>query len=100
MILLFFFFSSRRRHTRSYGDWSSDVCSSDLEVGRDGDLVVVDPRNIEAVTAKRVRYKCGWTPFEGMEGCFPRTVYLRGEAIIDDGEAISDGQGRLIGGSS
>src|SRR5437867_6259165 len=25
-----FFFSSRRGHTRSYGDWSSDVCSSDL----------------------------------------------------------------------
>src|SRR5437879_7679075 len=25
-----FFFSSRRRHTRSIGDWSSDVCSSDL----------------------------------------------------------------------
>src|SRR5207248_8379743 len=24
-------FSSRRRHTRSYGDWSSDVCSSDLQ---------------------------------------------------------------------
>src|SRR5437867_5766292 len=28
---VFFFFSSRRRHTRSYGDWSSDVCSSDLD---------------------------------------------------------------------
>src|SRR6266849_7367361 len=26
----FFFFSSRRRHTRSTRDWSSDVCSSDL----------------------------------------------------------------------
>src|SRR2546426_5089502 len=26
----FFFFSSRRRHTRLQGDWSSDVCSSDL----------------------------------------------------------------------
>src|SRR6266487_367606 len=26
-----FFFSSRRRHTRWTGDWSSDVCSSDLE---------------------------------------------------------------------
>src|SRR5207248_6068007 len=26
-----FFFSSRRRHTSSYGDWSSDVCSSDLD---------------------------------------------------------------------
>src|SRR5207249_9104422 len=26
-----FFFSSRRRHTRSKRDWSSDVCSSDLD---------------------------------------------------------------------
>src|SRR6266481_1149146 len=28
---MFFFFSSRRRHTRWNCDWSSDVCSSDLE---------------------------------------------------------------------
>src|SRR5205807_6614779 len=28
--LVVFFFSSRRRHTRLQGDWSSDVCSSDL----------------------------------------------------------------------
>src|SRR5690606_10365125 len=27
---LYFFFSSRRRHTRFSRDWSSDVCSSDL----------------------------------------------------------------------
>src|SRR2546430_14462710 len=27
-----FFFSSRRRHTRFDCDWSSDVCSSDLEL--------------------------------------------------------------------
>src|SRR5882762_12033614 len=26
-----FFFSSRRRHTRFKCDWSSDVCSSDLD---------------------------------------------------------------------
>src|SRR5262245_64803455 len=26
-----FFFSSRRRHTRCLSDWSSDVCSSDLD---------------------------------------------------------------------
>src|SRR5688500_10758873 len=31
-MMLFFFFSSRRRHTRLQGDWSSDVCSSDLNV--------------------------------------------------------------------
>src|SRR2546429_3670963 len=28
----FFFFSSRRRHTRCSRDWSSDVCSSDLQL--------------------------------------------------------------------
>src|SRR2546426_2666770 len=30
LYFFFFFFSSRRRHTRLQGDWSSDVCSSDL----------------------------------------------------------------------
>src|SRR3989475_11251405 len=30
-IMIFFFFSSRRRHTRFDCDWSSDVCSSDLD---------------------------------------------------------------------
>src|SRR2546427_10964285 len=29
--MFFFFFSSRRRHTRFDCDWSSDVCSSDLD---------------------------------------------------------------------
>src|SRR3712207_486351 len=28
---MLFFFSSRRRHTRYWRDWSSDVCSSDLD---------------------------------------------------------------------
>src|SRR5690554_7450766 len=31
LVSFFFFFSSRRRHTRCGRDWSSDVCSSDLE---------------------------------------------------------------------
>src|SRR3989449_6419584 len=31
MCVLLFFFSSRRRHTRCSRDWSSDVCSSDLQ---------------------------------------------------------------------
>src|SRR5436189_5153094 len=32
MYIICFFFSSRRRHTIYIGDWSSDVCSSDLAV--------------------------------------------------------------------
>src|SRR5256885_13149244 len=46
-----FFFSSRRRHTRLQGDWSSDVCSSDLLpsttvkqiVGPAGGTLVIGP---------------------------------------------------------
>src|SRR5256885_12233637 len=38
--IVFFFFSSRRRHTRLQGDWSSDVCSSDLEADASFDHLV------------------------------------------------------------
>src|SRR5437763_6825930 len=47
---LAFFFSSRRRHTRYIGDWSSDVCSSDLDVAEQralGDLEL-EPACVEA----------------------------------------------------
>src|SRR2546426_12260676 len=46
--IFLFFFSSRRRHTRLQGDWSSDVCSSDLvedaleQIGRDAGARVFD----------------------------------------------------------
>src|SRR2546426_12527237 len=64
-ILLFFFFSSRRRHTRLQGDWSSDVCSSDLltlngavnpdfaEVESDAGQFVIDPRQALFFPEKR-----------------------------------------------
>src|SRR2546427_8140552 len=46
----FFFFSSRRRHTRFDCDWSSDVCSSDLEIS-----VLSEPTRLPApVDAMRV----------------------------------------------
>src|SRR5256884_2252987 len=38
---VFFFFSSRRRHTRCSRDWSSDVCSSDLE--QDAERLIFAP---------------------------------------------------------
>ena len=46
-----FFFSSRRQHTRSDRDWSSDVCSSDLDWSApevDKELV----KNIEKIATK------------------------------------------------
>src|SRR5437762_10224204 len=52
-----FFFSSRRRHTRYIGDWSSDVCSSDLsaeakaKLGNDSALREIGEQRV----ARRVR---------------------------------------------
>src|SRR5690348_18032861 len=47
-MFLFFFFSSRRRHTRWTGDWSSDVCSSDLGQHRDDERGSGGDAKIEA----------------------------------------------------
>src|SRR2546421_3614803 len=49
----FFFFSSRRRHTRSDRDWSSDVCSSDLDAP--GDDIVEGGETDLAEIVKGVR---------------------------------------------
>src|SRR5450631_4928671 len=39
----YFFFSSRRRHTRLTCDWSSDVCSSDLDARNEEPMAALDP---------------------------------------------------------
>src|SRR5689334_24381571 len=43
MFFFFFFFSSRRRHTRWNCDWSSDVCSSDLEAAGASEIAKFEP---------------------------------------------------------
>src|SRR5438445_9414654 len=48
VLFSFFFFSSRRRHTRYWRDWSSDVCSSDLD-GHQRQSVIVAASPDEAV---------------------------------------------------
>src|SRR5207245_3578707 len=49
IVVCIFFFSSRRRHTRCYRDWSSDVCSSDLDVDHPRGEALVDdlPEQVE-----------------------------------------------------
>src|SRR5256886_4271839 len=42
-LCLVFFFSGRRRHTRFDCDWSSDVCSSDLQYRRQLQMIFQDP---------------------------------------------------------
>src|SRR5688500_20412393 len=47
-----FFFSSRRRHTRLQGDWSSDVCSSDLFRKLAGIETYAPTDNVSELTAR------------------------------------------------
>src|SRR5699024_3992170 len=55
-----FFFSSRRRHTRSKRDWSSDVCSSDLnkeqlvDIGIKNNLFAEISEKITATATKEI----------------------------------------------
>src|SRR6267154_4628035 len=74
MYIFFFFFSSRRRHTRWTGDWSSDVCSSDLKVlpGREMKL---DPETGEILVRGENVARQYWQgnelkPVSGEEGWF------------------------------
>src|SRR6266498_3144751 len=51
----FFFFSSRRRHTRCGRDWSSDVCSSDLDQASG----LASAQRLTAVEGARLWYTIG-----------------------------------------
>src|SRR5438132_13116214 len=66
-----FFFSSRRRHTRSLCDWSSDVCSSDLE-----EIVEKARTEVEASIVEAGEHAIYET---GIKGMHPELVKLRSE---------------------
>src|SRR3712207_6711242 len=55
-MFFFFFFSSRRRHTRYWRDWSSDVCSSDLEAIQLGKPVLSVPLRGQFEQVMNARY--------------------------------------------
>src|SRR6266487_7064235 len=55
--MCFFFFSSRRRHTRWTGDWSSDVCSSDLVPEVLGHPPARDHRCVSVALPPEVRHE-------------------------------------------
>src|SRR5256885_6583333 len=62
-----FFFSSRRRHTRLQGDWSSDVCSSDLYANNDTAMCQLLGMNCNTPTDVRFSFS-GFTQRAGNTG--------------------------------
>src|SRR6266446_4313360 len=89
-----FFFSSRRRHTRLQGDWSSDVCSSDLlsKMARDLRLrrdvaersVAVVPEQL--IRERRVVFRMAVGPMTG------RTLAAKRLALGLPGAVVHDEQ--------
>lgn len=67
-----------------------------IEVGYDADLVVLDHAASREIKADILHYKCGWTPYEGRLGVFPKAVFLRGDIMIEDGSQIGERSGRGV----
>src|SRR5256885_11414323 len=80
LCVCFFFFSSRRRHTRLQGDWSSDVCSSDLVsvlAGATGDCAACP-----VLLTCRFSSRSWWTSFDRKSVVWGKSVDLGGRRII------------------
>ena len=68
-----------------------------IREGYYADLVLVDPSQHWVVSPENILYKCGWSPFEGME--FTNLVtatFVNGNQVFADGEVISGVQGKRL----
>jgi dihydroorotase len=68
-----------------------------IEVGYDADLIVVDLKEVRKIRADDLHSKCGWTPYEGMNGVFPSATFLRGKRIVEEGTIATRPSGTYIG---
>ena len=68
-----------------------------IEQGYDADLVITgEPAMIRV---EKMHSKAGWTPYNGMQGIFPKMTISRGEIVAEDGEITAKrGRGRAIPG--
>src|SRR5690606_40793203 len=75
-------FSSRRRHTRFSRDWSSDVCSSDLE---EGEAVAADLGDAAAYRRLDVTSEDDWIAAiaDAEETFGPVTTLINNAGILD-----------------
>ena len=68
-----------------------------LAEGWHADLMVVNMKAPVKIRADDLHSRCGWTPYEGWQGCFPELVWCRGALVSRDREvAQRPGQGTFI----
>lgn len=68
-----------------------------IVVGKDADLVVVDPKNVREIRADRLHSRADWTPFEGRQAIFPEMTLVRGRVVFDGDLEVRPGYGRFQG---
>src|SRR6266446_9760910 len=67
--LFSFFFSSRRRHTTLQGDWSSDVCSSDL-TSTSATAGVLNDSGVDLPASTTQNEAANWVKIGGVAGSY------------------------------
>ena len=69
-----------------------------LEIGKDADIILVNPDHEYILTDEQMLSKCGWTPFAGtrVKGKIQR-VFLRGSLAYDQNTCIAPpGSGKIV----
>jgi dihydroorotase len=59
-----------------------------LAPGNDADFAAYDLADARPVRARDMASKAGWTPFEGMPAVFPKHVFVRGHAVVREGNVV------------
>ena len=68
-----------------------------IEVGKDADLVILDPQSSWKVRKPDLYSKCGWSAYEGMNlHGRPETVFLRGRMVVNNFKVIGEQEGKFL----
>lgn len=68
-----------------------------ISIGKDADLVILDPDSVWPVKKSDLFSKCGWSAYEGMKLLGrPSMTFLRGELVYNDEKIIGNPKGKWI----
>ena len=68
-----------------------------IREGYYADLVLVDPNQSYVVSPENILYKCGWSPFDGIEfSCKVTHTFVNGGLVYADGNVVSGIQGKRL----
>ena len=68
-----------------------------IQKGFKANFTIVDLKKKWQIQKNWIEYKCGWSPFEGMNiKGYPHAVILNGQCAMQEGEILNDAQGKEI----